>query len=106
VSRYLVRPLADRDLDDQSYYYATFASAEIGHRFLVAAHEAFALLATQPNLGWRSRLRHPRLKELRVFRVKGFKKTLILYPFPEGVEILRVVHGPRNLPALLRHELT
>ena len=93
MSRYLVRPLADRDLDDQSYYYATFASAEIGHRFLVAAHEAFALLATQPNLGWRSRLRHPRLKELRVFRVMGFK-------------ILRVVHGSRNLQALLRHELT
>ena len=38
-SRYVVRPKADRDLDDQAYYYATEATPEVGHRFLVAAHD-------------------------------------------------------------------
>ena len=103
--RYPIRPKADRDLDGQAYYYATVASAEVGHRFLVSAHDTFALLATQPNMGWCSRLERPELKQLRVFRVKGFEKTLILYrPRPDGVEILRVVHGSRNLQALLRRE--
>jgi toxin ParE1/3/4 len=103
--RYAVRPRADLDLDDQAYYYATAASPEVGHRFLVVAHDTFALLATQPNMGWRSRLRHSDLKDLRVFRVKGFERMLILYlPRPDGIEILRVVHGSRNLQDLLRRE--
>ena len=103
--RYIIRPKADRDLDEQAYYYATVASPEVGHRFLVSAHDTFALLATQPNMGWHSRLKHPQLELMRVFRVKDFDRILILYrPFPDGVEILRVVHGSRNLQALLRRE--
>jgi hypothetical protein len=55
-------------------------------------------------MGWRSQLKRSELQHLRVFRVKGFEKMLILYlPLPNGVEILRVVHGSRNLQALLRH---
>jgi len=69
----------------------------------MAAHETFALLATQPDMGWRFRFRHPDLKRLRVFRVKDFEKLLILYlPLFDGVEILRVVHGSRNIETLLR----
>jgi toxin ParE1/3/4 len=104
-SRYVIRPKADRDLDDQAYYYATEATPEVGHRFLLAAHDTFALLATRPNMGWQSRLKHPGLEGLRVFRVTGFEKILILYlPLLDGVEILRVVHGSRNLQALLRRQ--
>jgi toxin ParE1/3/4 len=104
--RYVVRPRVDRDLDEQAYYYATEASPEVGHRFLVAAHDTFALLATQPQMGWQSRLGRPELKRLRVWRVKGFERVLILYvPLADGVEILRVVHGSRNLQALLRREM-
>jgi toxin ParE1/3/4 len=33
--RYLIRPKADQDLDEQAYYFATEATAELGHRFLV-----------------------------------------------------------------------
>lgn len=104
-SRYVVRPKADRDLEDQAHYYGTEATPEVGHRFLVAAHDTFGLLATQPNMGWQSRLTHPELRVLRVFRVKGFERILVLYlPLLDGVEILRVVHGSRNLQALLRRE--
>lgn len=104
-SRYVVRPKADQDLEDQAYYYATAASPEVGHRFLVAAHDTCALLATQPNMGWHARLRHAGLKGLRVFRVTDCERILLLYlPLLDGVEILRVVHGSRNLQALLRRE--
>ena len=103
--RYVIRPKADRDLDDQAHYFATQASPEVGHRFLVAAHETFALLAKQPNLGWRPRLKHPDLQSLRLFRVSGFEKLLVLYrPRRTGVEILRIIHGSRNIQGLLRRE--
>ena len=72
------------------------------HRFLIAAHDTFALLATQPNMGWRPRLKNPELESLRVFRVRGFEKILILYrPLPDGFEILRMIHGSRHLQTLL-----
>jgi len=51
ANRYVLRPKADQNLDDQAYYYATMASPEVGHRFLAEAHETFALLATQPKMG-------------------------------------------------------
>ena len=47
----VVRPKAVQDLDDQAYYYASASTPELGHRFLVAAHDTFALLASQPNMG-------------------------------------------------------
>jgi toxin ParE1/3/4 len=102
---YVVRPKADQDLDDQAYYLATQASPDLGHRFLLAADETFGLLAANPQIGWHPRLKHPDLASLRVFQVSSFKKMLVLYrPRPDGVEILRVVHGSRNLQALLRRE--
>jgi toxin ParE1/3/4 len=40
---------------------------------------------------------------MRVFRVTGFERILILYrPHPDGVDILRVVHGSRDVQSLLR----
>ncbi len=45
------------------------------------------------------------MESLRVFRVSAFERTLVLYlPRPDGVEILRVVHGSRNLEAIFRTE--
>jgi toxin ParE1/3/4 len=83
----------------------TDANAGLGHRFLVAAHETFSVLANRPRIGWHPRLEISELKELRVFSISGFNKMLVLYrPLSHGVEILRVVHGSRNLLALLRRE--
>jgi plasmid stabilization system protein ParE len=79
IPRYLVRPKADQDLEQQAEYLATYASPKIAHRFLVAAHETFAFLASEPGMGWRSKLRNPDLSQMRVFRVTGFEKILVLY---------------------------
>lgn len=103
--RYVVRPKADLDLEDQAYYYATKAGSELGHRFLEAAHNTFALLASQPQMGWHARIRHADLEALRLFRITGFERILIFYrPRHDGVDILRVVHSSRSLRKLLRHE--
>lgn len=77
--RYVLRPHADLDLDQHANYLAEKAGPEVGHRFLVAAHSTFALLATQPEMGWHFQLEHAALKSLRVFRISGFEKMLVLY---------------------------
>jgi toxin ParE1/3/4 len=105
TAQYGVKPKADRDLDPYADYLAAEASLDAALGFLQAAHTLFALLATQPKMGWRSWVKHPGLEALRVFRVTGFEDMLILYqPLSKGVDILRVVHASRNLRALLRRE--
>ncbi|MGD0222446.1 MAG: type II toxin-antitoxin system RelE/ParE family toxin [Terriglobia bacterium] len=105
TARYVIRPKADQDLNDQAHYLATQANPSVGHNFLLAAHETFSLLATQPNMGWHSRLKNPALAFLRVFRVPGFERMLVLYrPRLDGVEILRVVHASQHLEGFLRRD--
>lgn len=58
-TRYVLRPTADQDLDQEAYYLATEAGPETGHRFLVAARETFALLSTQPQTGLASSSTEP-----------------------------------------------
>jgi hypothetical protein len=46
---------------------------------------------------------YPALGTLRMFRVAGFERMLILYrPLEDGADILRIVHGSRKLQALFR----
>lgn len=49
-SHYVVRPKADRDLDEQAYYYATEGNPEVGHRFLLALTTRLHFL--RPNPTW------------------------------------------------------
>jgi plasmid stabilization system protein ParE len=54
-------------------------------------------------MGWSAGANHPELVGLRVFPVSGFDRMLILYrPLAARVEILRVIHGSRDLVAFLR----
>jgi toxin ParE1/3/4 len=96
-ARYLIRPKADAVLDQQALYLAENASPEIAHRFLIAAHETFTLLAGHPEIGWLPRLKHPDIASLRTFRISGFERMVVLYrPMTDGVEIVRVIMAHRT----------
>jgi toxin ParE1/3/4 len=104
-ARYAVLPKADEDLDNIADYLIEQEDLELGIRFLVAAQETFALLATQPEMGWKAKLNNPALASVRVFRVSGFEKVLFFYrPGRERIEILRVLHGSQDLEALFEKE--
>lgn len=103
--RYLIRPKADRDIEDYAVHLAEVAGDEIGHRFLAATEKTFILLSNNPGLEWRPRLHSEQLRGLRIFSISGFEKILVFYrPADEGIEILRVVHGSRNLLQFFRRE--
>ena len=82
TARYVIRPKADQDLNDQAYYLATQANPRVGHNFLLAAHETFSLLATQPNMGWHSRLKNPdSAKPQAVLAMRQPAPAMISHPF-------------------------
>jgi toxin ParE1/3/4 len=100
--RYRVLPAADRDLDDQAAHLAAEASLETALRFYDAACATFAKIANMPGIGERWQSANPRLTDLRVWRVEGFEKHLIFYgPVADGIDIIRVVHGARDIDRVL-----
>jgi toxin ParE1/3/4 len=100
-----VRPAADRDLDGQADYLATQASLETALRFYDAAGATFEQIARMPGIGERWQSPDPRLAELRVWRIQGFPHHLVFYrPADDGIEIVRVLHGARDIDRVLETE--
>jgi toxin ParE1/3/4 len=99
------RPLARLDLIDEATYLEENASLEIAERFLDAAEETFVNLARLPLIGSTRPWLSSELTELRQWRVKDFEDLLIFYlPLSNGVEVVRVIHAKRDLPAILANQ--
>lgn len=103
---YVVRPRADKDIDDITEELVERATLDVALQFLAVAFETFSLMATQPDMGWSCRLQHPDLKSARVFRVGiPFEKYLIFYqPHQEQIEVLRIIHGAQDIEQRLTDE--
>jgi toxin ParE1/3/4 len=71
-------------------------------RFLDALDQTVTALASQPGLGSPHASDQARLREVRVRPVKKFKNYLIFYkPIAGGIEVLRVLHGARDIPTAM-----
>jgi toxin ParE1/3/4 len=99
---YSVSPQAEADVVAVACYIAE-SNADAGERFVDAAYATFRFLTTQPELGRPRRFPNSALTGLRSWRVAQFTRYLIFYRYQDGiVEILRVIHGARDLDALFR----
>ena len=71
---------------------------ETAERFLDAVQSTFESLAKMPKVGSLCALRKPALRRIRRWPVKGFENWLIFYqPRRNGVEIVHVIHGAREI---------
>ena len=96
------RAAARRDLVEHFVYPAEQAGLDTAERFLTQAEASFNDLAEQPMMGAPLPLKHPDLAGMRKWAVKDFDNFLIFYlPHPDGVSIVRVLHGARDWWALL-----
>ena len=94
----IISPEALQDMEDIRNYIA-MDNPEAADRVVLAFEANAALLATEPELG----LHQPRLRGLRLWVVTEFPNYLIFYRQREGrVEIVRVLHGARDLPSILK----
>lgn len=97
------RDSAKRDLIAQWVCYAENAGIDTADRFLGAAAATVSMLAGQPEAGYRLFVRRPELQGMGRFLVSdGFERVLLFYfPLTDGVEVVRVVHGNRDVERLL-----
>jgi toxin ParE1/3/4 len=100
----LKRPAALADLLEQAAYLCQ-QSPKAAERFLDAVERSCQTLARTPELGGIYAGQHPRLADVRVWRVNGFDSHLIFYRAREsGIEIIRVLHGARDIGPILADE--
>jgi plasmid stabilization system protein ParE len=96
MSDYIVSPQAQEDIFSIWCYLAKYASIETANKVEGAITEGFQALAQSPAKGHRRAelTSHPVL----FYQVYSY---LIVYRRTAPIEIVRVLHGRRNIPLLL-----
>jgi toxin ParE1/3/4 len=99
------RPRARLDLLEQFVYFGEQANVDVAERYFEAFDKTCALLVQQPQAGKPFETGINRLARLRHFPVKGFENHLIFYiPRRNGIEVVRVIHGARDIESVLNGE--
>jgi toxin ParE1/3/4 len=103
--RILLLPGANADLDGSAEYYTSEGGLEVGLRFFSACQRTFEWLLENPGAGSPKAFRNPRLAGLRMWPVRGFEKHLVFYLSAEdGIRVVRVLHGARDIPRVIEAE--
>ncbi len=97
----VLRPAARRDLLEH-YLFIGRDSPDAAERFIAAADRTFELLAGMPEMGTRWVTENVALHGVRRHPITGFPNHLVFYrPTEDGVDILHIFHGARDIPTLL-----
>lgn len=94
MNQFRVSNAARLDLDEIWFYIAQ-DDPDTADRFIRLIVSRFPNLASMPQMGWQREELSPRLRS---FPVGNY---IIFYrPMENGIEIVRVLHGARDLPPL------
>jgi toxin ParE1/3/4 len=104
MARILERPAARRELERIAVLIG-MDRPSAARRFLAAVRKAYTSLAAMPEMGTRWEAESPRFSTVRYFAIPRYPNYVIFYrPFSDGVEILHILHGARDLGPLLESE--
>jgi toxin ParE1/3/4 len=92
------------DIEAAADYYDMKAGRDLAERFVDAVEACVAAIGEGPGLGSPSLL--PDLPGLRSRPVAGFPYRIFYVERAERIEVLRVLHAHRDIPAALRPEET
>ena len=102
-----IRPASRSDQLEIAEYYDAEGGQALGDRFINQCLLGFARLKEFPESGSRLRFNHPSLKNCRFILVPDFKKILIFYlNLPGRIEIIRLLHGSRDIEEALEQALS
>jgi plasmid stabilization system protein ParE len=104
----LFRQAAADDVSRQfRYYLFTENLPEVAVRFRAAVQRTVEFLRQRPFVGPRYRSRQAKLQNLRSWPVAGFEAIRLYYLIDKNtMQIVRVLHGKRDLARILEQETT
>ena len=104
--RILQRARARQDILEIIAYIAE-RNPQAAERVFATYERSLTSLARSPQIGWRYPTDNPRLSGLRAFPIGRFRSYLIFYLHTaDSLDVIRVLHGRRDLASLLRQEET
>lgn len=91
---------ARRDLDRLVDYFRT-TSIELAQCFVDCTESTFRFLAENREVGHQCQFTQRELANIRVWPIDRFKNHLVFFrPIETGIEIVRVLHGARDIEAI------
>lgn len=85
--------------------YLANENANMPERFLKAFEKTCKTLLDMPRMGREKNYGHVSLRGVREFPIVRFQKYLVYYRENKGkLEVVRVLHGARDLPAIFAEE--
>ncbi len=105
ISPVTQRPRARLDLLEQFVYFGEQAGVDLAERYFAAVEATCLQLVHHPRSGVLYDSGVASLKGLRRFPVKGFENYLLFYlPRQNGIDVIRVFHGARDIGNLFAQE--
>lgn len=103
--RLFVQAAAENDILGQIEWFAEHGLPHIANRFPIAVRRAIASLVAMPGAGSPKHIANSQLAGLRSWPVAGFPESQVYYlTSHELLTIVRILHGKRDLSALLEEE--
>jgi toxin ParE1/3/4 len=96
------RKRACRDVGNAIDYYLNEASAKVALAFIDALGQAYVHLGRHPAAGSPRYAHELNLPDLRAWQVKGYPYVVFYVERERHVEVWRVLHGERDIPAWLQ----
>jgi toxin ParE1/3/4 len=96
----LARAKAAEDIYEQALYIAR-DNLKAAERYALTVEKTIASLAENPKRGALYKSRAVRLKGLRKLPVPGFKDLIFYLESADTIEVVRILHGARDLPNIL-----
>lgn len=100
-----VREPASRDIGEVLHRYWFDASPQVAHAFAVALRHAFQHLSQFPSTGSSHYSRDTPLSDLLAWPVQGFPYMVFYLEEASSVDIYRILHTARDIPASLREDM-
>ena len=92
------RPRARLDLVEQFVWFGEQVGVELAERYFAAVDATYLRLVDHPHSGVSYNTGVAGLKGLRRIPVKDFGSYMLFYlPRPDGIDVIRVLHGARDI---------
>lgn len=102
ASPVVLREKASDDVDGIVAYYLSEAGGEVALQFIDVLEEAIGKLGRHPLIGSLRYSYELDLPELRSWSIRGFPYVVFYVARSDVVDVWRVLHAKRDLPAWLR----
>lgn len=104
VKPVIPRALARQDVDEAIAYYLSEEAGQAALDFIAALERAYAHIARHPASGSPRHAHELDIPGLRCWTLKRHPHVVFYVEHPDHIDVWRVLHGMRDIPAWLRED--